>query len=102
MECKVCKKTMVIRDGKFGKFYACPSSNPSDNHGTVSIKKTVKLIPRSFASVHRVDFATRDSEVVFDSKIRTGSILFDCDYWDQFDEDTGLNGYGEHWNSGFY
>jgi hypothetical protein len=36
MRCNKCKTEMVTRNGKFGAFYACPKSNPSDNHGTVS------------------------------------------------------------------
>lgn len=37
MKCRKCNSTLVIRNGKFGEFYACPKSNPSDNHGTVSL-----------------------------------------------------------------
>lgn len=30
---------MIIRSGKFGEFYCCPRSNPSDNHGTAPISQ---------------------------------------------------------------
>lgn len=46
MNCVKCKSELVLREGKFGKFFACPKSNPSDNHGTVSTTK-----PRSSAQV---------------------------------------------------
>jgi ssDNA-binding Zn-finger/Zn-ribbon topoisomerase 1 len=39
--CKKCGVNMVIRTGKYGRFLACPSSNPSDNHGTYSYYKEV-------------------------------------------------------------
>ena len=35
MHCLVCKKAMMIREGKFGPFYYCPNGN----HGTISVAK---------------------------------------------------------------
>ncbi|MNK14355.1 Topoisomerase DNA binding C4 zinc finger [compost metagenome] len=37
MKCQKCKTEMVLRSGKFGQFYACSKSNPTDNHGTISL-----------------------------------------------------------------
>lgn len=39
MKCTKCKTEMVERSGKFGKFLCCPKSNPTDNHGTISLEK---------------------------------------------------------------
>lgn len=46
MKCSKCKSDMVIRSGKFGKFFACPKSNPTDNHGTKAfvIKRVIEII----------------------------------------------------------
>lgn len=38
MNCAKCGLKLVIREGKFGEFLACTNSNPSDNHGTVSLR----------------------------------------------------------------
>lgn len=38
MKCKVCKEKLILREGKFGPFWACVNSTSSDNHGTVSVK----------------------------------------------------------------
>lgn len=38
MKCTKCKTEMVERSGKFGKFLCCPKSNPTDNHGTISLE----------------------------------------------------------------
>lgn len=40
MKCTKCNTVLVKRNGKFGEFLACPKSNPSDNHGTVSLSTT--------------------------------------------------------------
>jgi hypothetical protein len=37
MKCKKCETDLIKRKGKFGEFYCCPKSNPSDNHGTISV-----------------------------------------------------------------
>lgn len=39
MKCKKCSTPLVERQGKHGEFLACPKSNPTDNHGTVSIPR---------------------------------------------------------------
>lgn len=39
MKCNKCQTDMIERDGKYGKFLCCPKSNPSDNHGTLTILK---------------------------------------------------------------
>ena len=42
MQCPRCKHKMEVRDGKYGKFWACPHSTPCSPHPTKSIKKKNK------------------------------------------------------------
>lgn len=37
IKCKVCDSEMITRLGKYGEFLACPKSNNTDNHGTISL-----------------------------------------------------------------
>ncbi len=48
MNCLVCNRSMLIRQGKFGPFYYCPNGR----HGTISVEKyksisckTVNYVP---------------------------------------------------------
>lgn len=50
MKCQKCKAEMLIRSGKFGEFYACPKSNPSDNHGTAPVLKGQKAYIENYYS----------------------------------------------------
>lgn len=43
MKCLICKKTMKIREGKYGPFYYCPNGN----HGTISVKKYNTIIQKA-------------------------------------------------------
>ncbi len=47
---------MVVREGKFGKFWACTLSNPTDNHGTITISLKVSKPEPYRASILR-DYA---------------------------------------------
>lgn len=49
-KCSKCDVEMILRNGKFGKFWACPKSNPSDNHGTISVG-SARFITRGFSPV---------------------------------------------------
>ena len=40
-KCRKCGVNMLIRAGKYGRFLACPNSNPSDNHGTYTFHPKV-------------------------------------------------------------
>lgn len=57
--CRTCGRQMVIRDGKFGKFFACLDSAPGNNHGTLGIER-----PRSWAL--NVSLDVSDDGEVFD------------------------------------
>ena len=43
MKCPRCQATLVVREGKHGKFICCPNSRPGDNHGTLSIRPQLEL-----------------------------------------------------------
>lgn len=40
MKCSVCSSEMIVRDGKHGKFLACPKSYKDNPHPTQSIVRT--------------------------------------------------------------
>lgn len=48
MKCAKCGTELITRNGKFGEFLACPKSNPTDNHGTVSLR-TRKVVVSDYS-----------------------------------------------------
>ena len=36
--CCKCKASILTRSGKYGSFWFCPNSTPSDNHGTAKFR----------------------------------------------------------------
>ena len=37
-DCPTCKSPMLVRKGKFGDFYYCRNSTPTEKHGTISVR----------------------------------------------------------------
>ena len=62
MQCSKCAATMIIRESKTGKFYACPNSYPGNNHGTITHSQSLEQ-HRKFRE-YWIGFTTTDDELI--------------------------------------